>query len=633
MSELNKYIEQLNSPDSQVRREAAEILGEMGDNIAISPLIALLKDSNKGVQQAVIDSLVKIRGENTVKNIIPLLADDDVGVRNTAVEILQQIGNDDIDAIVKELKSDNNDVRKFATDLLGLLSNKKAVEPLIKAVSDSDHNVRVSAVTSLGMLKDKRALGVLINSLNDEEWIKFAAIEALAEIGDRSAVEPLLIILNSGNQLIISAVIESLGHFKDPSSIKPLLKYLKSKNKNIRNLTIKTLCEISEYNKIDFTDLDRNKLFTFLRDALNDDNPDIQDCAVRWLARLKDVRGVEPLLELATRISWDFPERLNLITDALISMGNIPLLLRKIGEVDKKGRLIIINAFRGLRDPSVILRLQSMYSRADEEERFAIISAAGKIGTDEAVEILTKALHDSNGHVRREASSCLGRLKEKENIPILLSIFEGDHYHDVRETAMKSLANIGTHEVFENFIKFLSSANPEIRELAVEGLRIMQNPECIEPIQKVLNDPNWRVRKAAINTISQFNNQSVIENIITAMSDENEHVRLAAVQSISRFSGDRVVKAIITALYDGDIWVRFQAAEILGNMKEMSAIDDLVKKLSDDDPVKIAAAKALGEIGDSGALAALESLKGNNNPDVANAASIAIKHIQTRIDY
>src|SRR3989338_1210178 len=148
-TELHKYIEQLNSPDNQARREAAEMLGELGGNAAITPLVRLIRDNNKGVKQAAIDSLIKIKGKDTIRNIIPLLTDEGVAVRNIAIEILQQIGNDDIWTIIKELKNINNDVRKFAADLLGLLSNKEAVEPLIEAVSDTDPNVRASAVVIL----------------------------------------------------------------------------------------------------------------------------------------------------------------------------------------------------------------------------------------------------------------------------------------------------------------------------------------------------------------------------------------------------------------------------------------------------------------------------------------------------
>src|SRR3972149_5674338 len=172
--------------------------------------------------------------------------------------------------------------------------------------------------------------------------------------------------------------------------------------------------------------------------------------------RLKDARGIEPLLRLATKTSWDFPDRLNLITNALVAIGNIPILLTKLRDSDKKGRLIIINAFGEFRDPSVTLRLQSVFSRADEEERFVIVSAAGKIGTDEAVEILTKALHDSNGHVRREAASYLGRLKEKKGTHILLSIFEGAGNPDVRERLDKEQMRAMMGRFFQNFIQFLS---------------------------------------------------------------------------------------------------------------------------------------------------------------------------------
>ncbi len=56
-----------------------------------------------------------------------------------------------------------------ASDALGKIGDKRAVEPLITALDDEDELVREGAAKALGMLGDKRAVEPLITALGDED--------------------------------------------------------------------------------------------------------------------------------------------------------------------------------------------------------------------------------------------------------------------------------------------------------------------------------------------------------------------------------------------------------------------------------------------------------------------------------
>src|SRR3990172_4798323 len=90
--DLEHYLQQLKSPDSGQRREAAERLADSADERAVYPLTRSLYDENLGVQQVAVDALCRIGGELAVYCTLPMLRDDSAAVRNMAVEILQKIG-------------------------------------------------------------------------------------------------------------------------------------------------------------------------------------------------------------------------------------------------------------------------------------------------------------------------------------------------------------------------------------------------------------------------------------------------------------------------------------------------------------------------------------------------------------
>src|SRR4030067_3403579 len=109
-------IKNLGHPDASRRRAAAEALAE-GDERAVYPLIKALRDDNYGVQDAAINSLMKIKEEITAYMMLPLLREE-AFLRNTALMILREMGPIAAPLLPVLLKDKDDDIRKFALDLI-----------------------------------------------------------------------------------------------------------------------------------------------------------------------------------------------------------------------------------------------------------------------------------------------------------------------------------------------------------------------------------------------------------------------------------------------------------------------------------------------------------------------------------
>ncbi|MCE5274644.1 MAG: HEAT repeat domain-containing protein, partial [Deltaproteobacteria bacterium] len=181
----------MRSPDSSDRRRAASLLAEVGGEAAVERLLVLLKDANSGVREAVQGTLTFLGGRKTVEKIAPLLKETDPGIRNAAIDILRKIGDEGLD-ILEDLARREKDVRLFVLDILGTIGNPDSLEVLTEGLRDRDPNVRNAAVISLGMLGDERAFEHLKVMMDDEEWIRFSAIEALAQMPGEQTVNFLM---------------------------------------------------------------------------------------------------------------------------------------------------------------------------------------------------------------------------------------------------------------------------------------------------------------------------------------------------------------------------------------------------------------------------------------------------------
>jgi HEAT repeat protein len=166
----------LKAPDSIVRENAADALGEIKDPRAVEPLIAALKDSVPLVRDFALDALSAF-GTPAVEPLIAALKDSDSVVReNIAVALRQLKDPRAVESLIAALKDSDSHVRQNAVDALGAIG-APAIEPLIATLKEcSDSVVRYNAVEALSRIEDPHGVPTLL-----------AAFPAMLECRDRSS--------------------------------------------------------------------------------------------------------------------------------------------------------------------------------------------------------------------------------------------------------------------------------------------------------------------------------------------------------------------------------------------------------------------------------------------------------------
>lgn len=185
------------SPDPNLRREAASLLGEIGSEQAIQGLAhSMFNDSDQSVRAESITSMASLEtGE--------------------LVDLLEN--------------HPDTLLRMAAAATLGHKGDAQALGPLANALvhtPDAEEEVRAAAASALGDLQLPEATDSLLNALASDSSgaVRGASAEALGEIGDPN-VSPYLdeTLKNDADEGVRESAADALGDLVNPSSLPQLL--------------------------------------------------------------------------------------------------------------------------------------------------------------------------------------------------------------------------------------------------------------------------------------------------------------------------------------------------------------------------------------------------------------------------
>jgi HEAT repeat protein len=224
----------LQHKDPVVQYNAAEALGEIGDERAVEPLLDALKnDETGGVRWKAVEALSKM-GTPAVAGLIAALQHDDDDVRWKAAIGLGEIGDPKaIPPLINLLCDEDRFVRSRAAYALSMIG-EPAVDPLICALRDGDGNLRWGAAIALGKIQNPRAIIPLIRALADKyENVRAESAAALAAIG-KPALGSLLQLLKFSDGAARLEVVTVLGELQDTDAIQPLIQLLENADEDER---------------------------------------------------------------------------------------------------------------------------------------------------------------------------------------------------------------------------------------------------------------------------------------------------------------------------------------------------------------------------------------------------------------
>jgi serine/threonine-protein kinase len=191
--------------------------------------------------------MIRARDPETVRHLIEILKDESEYARRAAVEVLNEVGDtNSVKHLLEAIKDSDWWVRSRAADALGKIGGPRVVDAVLELVRDPDEDVRRTAIEILNLTKDPRAVEYLLQATRDRDWwVSERAVDALAEIGNRSVL-PRLIEMLEGPARSVPSVIRALGKLGDAKIVDRLLAQLARPEKEIRIEALAALTSLSD---------------------------------------------------------------------------------------------------------------------------------------------------------------------------------------------------------------------------------------------------------------------------------------------------------------------------------------------------------------------------------------------------
>ena len=208
-------------------------------------------------------------------------------------------------------------------------------------------------------------------------------------------------------------------------------------------------------------------------------------------------------------------------------------------------------------------------------------------------------MKDVNWSVRKAAVEALGRLKDARAVEALTELLK-DPDHDVREVTVAALGELGELRAVERLVLTLADSQSAVRQLAAAALRRIDYQweksaaarQAIPELKIALQSNEYWVRQSAsevmakldkvyaaepeltsMNTAIRLRQQVAIDALFKALNDYDRDLRLAAAEALGRIGNAHLAKPLVTALDDTDQWVRQAAARALERIGWIPADD------------------------------------------------------------
>ncbi|RUS92788.1 hypothetical protein DSM106972_098070 [Dulcicalothrix desertica PCC 7102] len=352
--------------------------------------------------------------------------------------------------------------KELEIELLGSTRSKLTIAYLNIFLKHEDLDVCKSAVIALGNIGDKSAVNPLINALKHEDLsVRMCAADAFGQIRDEAAVNPLIDVLKHEDSDVRSFAADALGQIGDEAAVNSLIDALKDKDLSVRMCAADALGKIGDKAAV-------NPLI----DALKHEDLYVCSSAVIALGKIGDKAAVNPLIDALEH------KDLSVRIFAAIALG-------KIG-----GEAAVNPLINALKDKDLSVCKDAVY-------------ALGEIGEESAVNPLVDALKDENSWDCIFAAIALGKIGKEAAVNLLINALK-DEDLDVRMYAVETLGEIGGEAAVNPLIDALKNEDSNVRSSAAISLGKIATDSNLSQLWNMLLNKNYREYGFVQDIISQI---------------------------------------------------------------------------------------------------------------------------------
>jgi HEAT repeat protein len=494
-----------------MRRTAAQVLGQLGQAEAVTPLVALLQDPVPYVRLTVVQVLGQLGQAEAVTPLVALLQDQDWQVRRTAALALGQLGQAEaVTPLVALLQDSVPEVWRTAALALEQLGQAEAVTPLVALLQDRNSEMRAKAAEALGQLGWAEAVSPLVARLQDSvPEVRRTAVQALGQLGQAEAVTPLVALLQNRNSEVRAKAAEALGQLGQAEAVTPLVALLQDPVPEVRRSAVLAIGKLLAVEKINLL----KNLYQNEREEL-----DVRLAAAAALMSLNQEEGGTFLTEKSRSQKVNERKKVaEILGEVLLDRGT-SLLINMLTDEKRDVKIQAIESVGRSKARSAVFHIHETLKNSDAKIREVAVSTLGKIASPESVALLRTITMDQQERipVRLAAITALGDIGTEEAVHVLLDILEqAEETYQLRTIMI--LGKIGSHQALTLLLKLLEKQG--IRE---QGWRKIRDEDTNSYTEEQIAE--WRKQLEKVKPKGYL--ESELAYAIAQIDPGNEGVKL-----------------------------------------------------------------------------------------------------------
>lgn len=482
--------------------------------------------------------------------------------------------------------------RREVVQLLASYPAAEVRDALLQALEDPDAGVRAQAADAAGRVRLREAVPRLLDWLDDPNAdVRAAAARALGQIGEQRAIQSLVRVLGDSNAEVRRAGVAALASIGTDAVVVPLL------------------------------------------GRLDDVDARVRMDAAAVLGHLADSRAAVPLVG---RARDDAPEVRTAVYSALGDLGDpraVPALVQGLGDTAPEPRLAAIGALGRIGSPDAVRPLVAELETQDARIARAATAALGQIRDDEAREALIGALGEARTRTmaaetlleRARRDSRSGRDEDAEalvrglasqldeaSLPahatqLARTLGEVALYVSVEGAApalrralregrgeppvvLRALGATGSPEVLVPLLERLRSEEVPIRLAVLEALRryferVEPDGRAADPLLAALGRVTAAERAPLVRLLGRVRAARALPDLRALLPHEDPELRLAAIRAIGEIGDPSGASAVIDLLDDRDGRLRFEAARAVGAAASDEVTRSLIGRIWEREPL------------------------------------------------
>lgn len=539
-------------------------------------------------------------------------------------------------------------VRRDAVDrivehaIAGHVARELALAPLVRALADAHHLVRKAALAGLSKVLAPDTETPLAMALASPAGdVARAALDELSR-GGEAARPRIAEALNSPVLDVRRYAFELLEKLSPKGSLDPLLWALSSEHTDMRLGVLDRLASAAD-----------PRVSAALGTAAESEHPDVRLRAAELLAERRDDRAAEVLAALLRSDDAGVASRAEAALVTLGTAAAADVLAARAEEVTGADRARLAGSIGELAKSEAAVRALSALLRDDEA---AVRSAALEGGLDMvgrdtkkrdhalAAILLAAAARSKDPAIRLAAATELAAAGDSGADAVLAGLL-GDRDAATRVAAAKSYAErvLEKNAPVEPLLAIVTAGTRDLLLSAAEGVAARGLPAALRPLLLFARAGELEERRRALLALGYLGDRRAFAELIaleaggTAEEPVDPVLRAAAVEALGRIHNRlsnadlarQARDAVEDAARSDDRTLAIAAARGLrhiGGDLGRSRLEILVAPGGPSD-VRIAAAEALGELGDPASEAALARATIDHDDDVCEAGHKALQKI------